>query len=165
MPDAAIIRAATSAPVMPDEAGTSLYFAYAAFTLQVAQSERASVPRNRKMLNAVILLEDTTLFCDSKAIPTLRFFLLFDLGTGGYFNGLWGTSFRDTYRKLSTTRCSNPTATSEGTTNGSWLATPECRAKNSKKNVIWPTTPFSRRGSLLPSITIRKGPNGFFPST
>jgi hypothetical protein len=67
---------------MPDEAGTSLYFAYAAFTLQVAQSERANVPKKRKRLSAVILVQDTTLFYDIKAIPLLRFFLLFDPRTG-----------------------------------------------------------------------------------
>jgi hypothetical protein len=39
---------------MPEEAGTWLYFEYAAFTLQVAQRERARVPRKRKILSAVI---------------------------------------------------------------------------------------------------------------
>ncbi len=68
MPDAAMICDATSAPVIPDEAGTSLYLAYAAFTLHVAQSERAKVPRKRKMLSEVIGFQDTTLFSDIKAI-------------------------------------------------------------------------------------------------
>src|SRR5580704_14324314 len=117
MPDAAIIRAATSAPVMPDEAGTSLYFAYAAFTLQVAQSERASVPRNRKMLNAVILSEDTTLFCDSKAIPLCVFFFFSTLepvvNLKAYGEPFSGIRTRDFLRRDVRTHRQRPRARSE----------------------------------------------------
>src|SRR5271170_5815726 len=131
MPDAAIMRAATSAPVMPDEAGTSLYFAYAAFTLQVAQSERANVPKKRKRLNAVILVQDTTLCYDIKAIPLCAFFFFSTLEPVFNLEALWGIFFRDTRRKPISTRCSNPPATCGRTIKGCWHATPGCRARNS----------------------------------
>jgi hypothetical protein len=60
---------------MPEEAGTWLYFEYAVLTLQVAQSERANVPRKRKMLRLVILWLKYSSLLQHQRDPALRFFL------------------------------------------------------------------------------------------
>src|SRR5215472_7768125 len=55
MPEAAITRAAVSAPDIPEDAGYWLYFAYAALTRHVAHRDSANVPKKSKILSPVIL--------------------------------------------------------------------------------------------------------------
>src|SRR5262249_18897556 len=55
MPDAAMTRAAVSAPDIPEDAGYWLYFAYAALTRHVAHRDSANVPKKSKILSPVIL--------------------------------------------------------------------------------------------------------------
>jgi hypothetical protein len=51
MPEAAITRAAVSAPDIPEDAGYWLYFAYAALTRHVAQRDNTNVPKKSKILS------------------------------------------------------------------------------------------------------------------